>query len=169
MHQPNHTMFSYGDLLQRPSQPLPRTVRASNDDRRQVTELLQAHYVAGRLSSTELESRIEAALAAVTLGDLDLVVADLPILDAPGPQTSERSHKRADRHQRRYRKARSEKPFRAHATSYLLVIAMLVIIWALTTPGGYFWPVWPMLGWGIGLAAHGPAARCTESSAVSYQ
>ena len=22
---------------------------------------------------------------------------------------------------------------------------------------GYFWPIWPMLGWGIGLASHGLA------------
>jgi hypothetical protein len=169
MHQPNHTMLSYGDLLQRPGQPLPRTVRASNDDRRQVTEVLQAHYVAGRISSTELESRIEAALAAVTLGDLDLVVADLPTLDPARQPAPEQTRHREDQDQRRRCKAHSEKPFRAHATSYLLVIAMLVIIWALTTPGGYFWPVWPMLGWGIGLAAHGLAARGDQSSAVSYQ
>jgi len=24
---------------------------------------------------------------------------------------------------------------------------------------GYFWPIWLMLGWGIGLAAHGLATR----------
>ena len=169
MHQPNHTMLSYGDLLQQPRQPLPRTVRASNDDRRQVTELLQAHYVAGRLSSTELENRIEQVLAAVTFGDLDVVVADLPTLDAARQPAAEQSLHRNDHDQRRHRKARSEGPFRAHATSYLLVIAILVIIWALTTPGGYFWPVWPMLGWGIGLAAHRLAARSHRSSAVSYQ
>ena len=31
--------------------------------------------------------------------------------------------------------------------------ALLIIIWAMTS-GEYFWPVWPMLGWGIGVAAH---------------
>jgi hypothetical protein len=36
-------------------------------------------------------------------------------------------------------------------------MALLVTIWLLTTPGGYFWPVWPMLGWGFGLASHGLA------------
>ncbi|MBA3437053.1 MAG: XRE family transcriptional regulator, partial [Thermoleophilaceae bacterium] len=29
-------------------------------------------------------------------------------------------------------------------------MALLVAIWALTGEG-YFWPVWPALGWGIGL------------------
>ena len=52
-----------------------------------------------------------------------------------------------------------EKSFQAHATSYLLVMALLVTIWLLTTPGGYFWPIWPALGWGIGLASHGLATR----------
>ena len=26
---------------------------------------------------------------------------------------------------------------------------------AVHTLGHYFWPIWPMLGWGIGLGAHG--------------
>jgi hypothetical protein len=172
MHQQNQTMLSYGDLLQRPSQPLPRTYRASNDDRHRVIELLQAHYVAGRLSSSELESRVEQALAAVTFGDLDVVVADLPTLDAARPAAAEQPRNRDNRHQRRARKqhsAHGEKSFRAHATSYLLVMAMLVIIWVLTTPFGYFWPVWPMLGWGIGLVAHGLAARSRPTSVIGYQ
>jgi class 3 adenylate cyclase len=30
---------------------------------------------------------------------------------------------------------------------------MLIAIWALSG-GGYFWPVWPLLGWGVGLGSH---------------
>lgn len=31
----------------------------------------------------------------------------------------------------------------------------LVVLWAMTTgPTGFFWPVFPVLGWGIGLAFH---------------
>jgi len=44
--------------------------------------------------------------------------------------------------------------FKIHLTAYLLVNLLLVGIWA-ASGGGYFWPVWPILGWGIGLAAHG--------------
>ena len=37
---------------------------------------------------------------------------------------------------------------------YLLVWAavsiIVVIVWALTTPGGYFWPGWVIFGMGIG-------------------
>jgi hypothetical protein len=153
-----------------PRQPItrvqPRTVRAGTDDRSQVTELLQAHYVAGRLDATELEQRVERVLAAVTLADLDAVLDDLP----PLPTAHAETYVPSATHVRLRRcPAAGPKSFFAHATAYVLVIAMLVAIWALTTPGGYFWPVWPMLGWGIGLASHGLAARSRQSSAVRLQ
>jgi class 3 adenylate cyclase len=44
--------------------------------------------------------------------------------------------------------------FKIHLTVYLAVNAGLIGIWA-ASGGGYFWPVWPILGWGIGLACHG--------------
>lgn len=44
-----------------------------------------------------------------------------------------------------------------HATVYALTNALLVVTWALTG-GGYPWFVFPLLGWGIGLAAHGTSA-----------
>jgi class 3 adenylate cyclase len=40
-----------------------------------------------------------------------------------------------------------------HLTFYLLVNVLLIGIWA-ASGGGYFWPVWPILGWGIGVACH---------------
>lgn len=43
--------------------------------------------------------------------------------------------------------------FRAHLLSYFLVNAFLVAIWAITG-AGFFWPIFPILGWGIGLAFH---------------
>lgn len=43
--------------------------------------------------------------------------------------------------------------FQNHLASYACVNAVLVAIWALTG-AGFFWPIFPMLGWGIGLAAH---------------
>ena len=41
-----------------------------------------------------------------------------------------------------------------HARSFVLVNLLLVAIWAMTDFGGYFWPMWPIFGWGIGLVAH---------------
>jgi class 3 adenylate cyclase len=44
--------------------------------------------------------------------------------------------------------------FRIHLAVYTSVNLLLVAIWA-AGGGGYFWPIWPILGWGIGLACHG--------------
>ena len=138
-----------------------RLTRAGDDDRRRVMDLLQAHYVAGRLSATELEERVERALAARVLADLDVLLSDLPRIHVPAGERS--SEGRRGRSPKRARQHGGGKPFRAHAGSYLMVMALLVTIWLLTTPGGYFWPIWPMLGWGIGLASHALAASFCSS------
>ena len=44
--------------------------------------------------------------------------------------------------------------FKIHLTFYLLVNVFLIGVWA-ASGGGYFWPVWSLLGWGLGVAAHG--------------
>ena len=44
--------------------------------------------------------------------------------------------------------------FYIHLVVYVLVNAALVIVNWLATPG-VWWALWPILGWGIGVAAHG--------------
>jgi len=46
---------------------------------------------------------------------------------------------------------RKKSDLRAHVLAYVLVNAFLVGIWAVTG-AGFFWPVFPIMGWGIGLA-----------------
>jgi hypothetical protein len=46
---------------------------------------------------------------------------------------------------------KKRRDFAAHLVSYVVINAMLVGIWAISG-GGYFWPAWVMLGWGVGLA-----------------
>lgn len=53
-------------------------LRASDLDRHQTVELLRQHAGEGRLTTDELEERIELAFAATTLGDLAMVTGDLP-------------------------------------------------------------------------------------------
>ena len=48
---------------------------------------------------------------------------------------------------------KSKREFRTHLVMYVLVNAMLVVIWAVTD-SGFFWPIFPIVGWGIGLALH---------------
>ncbi len=45
----------------------------------------------------------------------------------------------------------------SHIAAYIIVSAFLVLIWALTradSNSDCFWPVWVMIGWGIGLCFH---------------
>ncbi len=54
--------------------------------------------------------------------------------------------------------------YRGALAVWAVVAVMQVAIWYLTTPGGYFWPAWPILGtalaaiaWGVPVYARRPA------------
>ena len=46
---------------------------------------------------------------------------------------------------------KTKRDFRENLVIYLVVNTMLVVIWA-ASGAGYFWPIWPIMGWGVGLA-----------------
>lgn len=48
----------------------------------------------------------------------------------------------------------AKREFWGHLFVYVAVNALLVVVWATTNNGGYFWPIWPMAGWGIGLVMY---------------
>jgi hypothetical protein len=48
---------------------------------------------------------------------------------------------------------KKKRDFATHAVVYVLVNAFLVAIWAFTG-ADFFWPIFPILGWGIGLGAN---------------
>jgi hypothetical protein len=60
------------------------------------------------------------------------------------------------RHERRGRGARTG--FRIHATTFVAVQVMLVVVW-LVTGAGYPWFLYPLAGWAVGLAAHFASIR----------
>ncbi len=59
-----------------------------------------------------------------------------------------------------HKMAKERVGFKQHAATYVLVNAFLILTWFLTlrawegTSWDTFWPIWPILGWGIGLAFH---------------
>ena len=53
--------------------------------------------------------------------------------------------------ERAVKRLKKRRDFSGHLLVYLLVNAFLVVIWALTDVHGYFWPVFPIVGWGIGV------------------
>jgi hypothetical protein len=48
---------------------------------------------------------------------------------------------------------KAKRDFTTNLVSYAVINAMLIGIWAVTG-AGYFWPIWVILGWGIGIAMH---------------
>jgi Domain of unknown function (DUF1707) len=104
-------------------------LRVADADRERVAERLRRAAGEGRLAPEELEERLEMAFAARTEGDLAPLVADLPAEPPPRPRPV---------------RAGGDGERRAFVATSILLVA----IWALTG-AGYFWPVWPILGWSM--------------------
>jgi len=60
-------------------------LRASHEDRDRVVETLRVAAGDGRLTVEELEARLEVAITARTLGELDALTTDLPAVAATAP------------------------------------------------------------------------------------
>jgi class 3 adenylate cyclase len=56
--------------------------------------------------------------------------------------------------------------FKIHVAVYLLVNLPLIGIWA-AAGGGQFWPVWPILGWGVAVACHAAPLLVRAGSCTS--
>ena len=54
-------------------------------------------------------------------------------------------------HDKAVRRLKKQRDFRSHLLVYILVNTFLVVIWLLTDPHGFFWPVFLIAGWGIGV------------------
>jgi hypothetical protein len=111
-------------------------VRIGDAERDRVIDQLADHHAAGRLTLAEFEDRMAAAQTARTGADLALLTADLPAPTAPRSPA---------------RPATRRLGLAPAVRTYLAVMALLWLIWLLAG-AGHPWPVWPMLGWGIGVA-----------------
>jgi class 3 adenylate cyclase len=68
-------------------------VRVSDADRSQAVELLRQHTAEGRLTLDEFSERVGLAFGARTEADLRQVMADLPAVQTPVPETARRKAK----------------------------------------------------------------------------
>jgi hypothetical protein len=60
-------------------------MRVSDDDRQRAVEELRRHCAAGRIDVDEYAARIERALSATTLEELDAIRSDLPMMRIAEP------------------------------------------------------------------------------------
>ncbi len=109
---------------------------ASDAERDEAAERLREAAGEGRMTPDELEQRLGRAFGARTRGELDALVADLP---APRRRPRETTRRR-----------------RPELAVFASTALLLVAIWALSGMG-YFWPAWPILGWGFFVLMPGKA------------
>ncbi|OBB58725.1 hypothetical protein A5757_15455 [Mycobacterium sp. 852013-51886_SCH5428379] len=128
------------------------TVRVGDDDRQSTASLLGLALAQGYLEMAEYDQRLTAAYTAQTAAELRALTADLPV------SALRRNDPR--RHAARRRAAR--RSLQLHLTGYLVMVVIVLTVWlavGLTSGAWYFWPIWPILGAGIGLVSHALPAR----------
>jgi hypothetical protein len=119
----------------------PRGLRASDAERERAVGELKAHFVEGRLSTKELETRVEDVYGSGTRGELAGYLRDLPLRGLRLLIVGQ---------VRRLQRA----VLRIHLLSYATANASLVGIWVLTGQG-VFWPAsllipsTALLGWHV--------------------
>jgi hypothetical protein len=107
------------------------SLRASDADREQVAEHLRRAAAEGRLRTDELEQRLGVAFSALTYGELDPLIVDLP-------------HS-ADR-----RATRVPLAVIIAGAVVVIAIAILAVMAVILIATGLFafWAVWLIIGWG---------------------
>ena len=124
-------------------------LRVGDAERERVADLLAEHHAAGRLTLAELDERLTTTWSARTRAELTAPLVDLPA----APRTQAPVVRRS---------SPAEIGFRVHLASYVAVVLGLWLIWPLTG-AGYPWPIWTMLGWGLGVLGHrGRLAACAQ-------
>lgn len=122
-------------------------IRAGDRERERIASDLGQALTQGYLPMAEYEDRLGRAFAAHSAGELDELVADLPV----GQLRRNDPRRRADQ------LSAARLSVRIHLGAYLAGCLLMLGIWLAVGLGGggwYFWPVWPIMGWGIGVVSH---------------
>ena len=129
-------------------------IRASDADRDRATALLREHHAAGRLTAEEFHDRMNKALDAKTLGEIEELMADLPAIDLY--QLPDASLRRIPPHRRQSLlpadSGGSGSPVRftpgtVAMGAWAVVTSALVAIWAVAAVvgGGTWFPWWALI------------------------
>jgi hypothetical protein len=84
----------------------------------------------------------------------DYFKVKLPVLSSRPNSVSILPETKNESYERAQKRVKEIKSFYGNLISYCLIIPFLIIVNIITSPGD-LWFIYPMLGWGIGLAAHG--------------
>ncbi len=114
-------------------------VRIGDAERERVREVLSRHATDGRISLDEFSDRLGEVYAARTAQELEAALRELPPLPAVSLPPPPR------------RRAAQRARVRAGVAGYLAFVVLMLTIWA-ATGAGFFWPLWPVVGMGFGVA-----------------
>ncbi|OBA96589.1 hypothetical protein A5662_17590 [Mycobacteriaceae bacterium 1482268.1] len=131
-------------------------VRAGDRERERTANQLGSALAQGYLGLDEYDTRLQTAFAAHTTEELHRLVADLPLAQL----------KRNDPRRREARRAAARRGVQIHLAGYLAMVVIVLTVWlavGLTAGAWYFWPIWPILGAGIGVLGHGLPLRAMSS------
>jgi hypothetical protein len=134
----------------------PIAFRAGDRERERTANQLGLALAQGYLAMEEYESRLQAAFAAQTTPELDQLVTDLPLVRL----------RRNDPRRQAARRTAARRGVLWHLAGYLAMVVIVLTVWlavGLTAGAWYFWPIWPILGWGIGVASHVIPVRSATS------
>lgn len=155
-------------------------MRVSDTERQRTVDELRRHCAAGRIDMDEYGRRIEKAMAAERLEELDAVLSDLPILriaDPSAPGEDQRRHRRArDNGRRRSAPFAHLPPFGsaggnlgsdgalgssrlASTLTALLVVAVVVAAIVLLVTVSWTWAAVLLAGWVVGMVQAAAAKR----------
>jgi transcriptional regulator with XRE-family HTH domain len=103
----------------------------------------------------------------------DALGVNLTLLYAPDDETEKRNIMEST-DQQLWAIAKRRAKFKRSLSAYALVIPFLWIIWYLTMPAEVLtevfpWPIWPMLGWGLGLGIQYVKAYVTEVDSLEQR
>ena len=128
------------------------STRAGDREREKTAGQLGSALAHGYLQMDEYETRLQSAFAAHTTAELRQLVADLPLGQL----------RRHDPRRREARRAAARRGVQMHLAGYLAMVVVVLTVWlavGLTADTWYFWPVWPILGAGIGVIGHAMPIR----------
>jgi Domain of unknown function (DUF1707) len=131
-------------------------IRASDADRDRAASLLREHHAAGRLTPEEFADRLEQALRAKTVGEIDTLLSDLPGIDLY--RLPDAALTRRPRQVEKPRRRRRDSAWRAVWGVWFTVTLVCFVVWSLAG-FGYPWPLWVAGPWGAVLAGIWVTAR----------
>jgi hypothetical protein len=135
--------------------------RVGTAERESAAALLADAAAGGYLDTDEFSERSAAAYAARTRRELDGVLTDLP-------PSWLKAREATRRRQRQVAAARAG--MRWHLGGYVAGSLLMIAIWlavGVSAGAWYPWPIWPILGWGIGVFGHVLPVRHTLRRAVA--